>query len=126
MDVRQHLERAARLLVSTRKLQPHEHFAAVVEGYMHACTHLLNALLHEEAITSADDDVVHTNMPYIAITGAGLARVREAMAALRVIEDMRILYVRGNVAVSTAAITELLETAQAVQRATASHTEAGV
>jgi len=125
VDVKGHRERAERLWASTQKMRPDEHFAAVVEGYTHYGTHLFNAILHQEAITPVDTDVVHTNMPYIAVTGPALARVREATAALRVIEDMRILYVRGNVEVGDDAIAELIDATRTMQRVAASYFPAG-
>lgn len=75
------------------KLDGDGDYELVVEAYMLAGTHLLNAILHRLSVTSEDFDLLHSNKP--ALKTPIEARLRPLFDAMRVIEDLRPGYLRG-------------------------------
>lgn len=90
MDVAVHLEKFRRLEATMAKLDLEADYETLIESAMHAATHLVNVLLHRRGLTP---DLLHVGMP--PIEDEGDARVAEALAALKTIEDLRPFYVRG-------------------------------
>lgn len=136
MKIASHVEKFHRLDAARRRLDPREDCELWVWTCMNAGVHLLNAVLHRVGATHETDsfhtqveglyarpdratgelvdamhapgDVMHFGQPPIAATLP--EEVQQAGAALRVIEDMREPYVRGD-AVPSRELVAVCETA---------------
>jgi hypothetical protein len=76
------------------KWDPERDAEAVIEGAMHVCTHLLNAILHERGLTPPGGDLIHSDMPPLPAPVPD--DLRPALAELAWIEGLRAFYVRGS------------------------------
>jgi hypothetical protein len=93
MRAGQHVRKAERIEESMRRLDVDKDYETVIENCMLAGTHYLNASLHLLGITGEGRDQLHSDKPRITRTlSPDLVR---ALAALKVIEDLRPPYVRG-------------------------------
>ena len=115
MDPKKHLDKAARLEKTMRKLDPAEDGETIIENCMLAGTHLLNAALHHVKVSEAD--LIHSDL--LAIDRAkGLAiaprfeivrpELRAAFAALQKIESVRPEFIRGERDCTSGLATEIL------------------
>lgn len=95
MRIDEHVIRAGRIERSmARKLDRDADYEMVIEACMLAGTNHLNAALHHRGITAAEADLLHSDKPPLAVPVP--ADIAEMMAALKVIEDMRPGYLRGD------------------------------
>jgi hypothetical protein len=122
MKTASHIEKFRRLDIVKQRLDPAADRELWIWTAMNACTHLLNAALHHCGVTEETDsfhtqveglyvvpdrdkgtlidsqhlpgDVMHVGQP--PIRHAPPAAIERACAALKVIEDLREPYVRGN------------------------------
>lgn len=95
-----------------------------IEGAMLAGTHWANLALHRHGVAPLDEDVVHTSMLVVNTLRTYSIVEPELMESLTRIEDLRPLYVRGDVPDAAGAADEavtLLDTIAA--RAMAAPTE---
>ena len=93
MRIEDHIAKAKRLEATLAKLDLDRDHALCLEGYMLAGTHLLNALLHQRAVTSEKFDLNHTDRP--VLDKPVDESLRPVFAALKRIEDLRPDYLRG-------------------------------
>lgn len=95
----EHRSRAMRLMTSAEDLasvDSEDHFEARIELYVHAMTHCFNIILHKSGIRSPSQDQLHSDMPsdlHLEVLNLDL----EYLEALRELELLRTLCVRGNV-----------------------------
>lgn len=95
MRIDEHLIRAGRIEKSmTFRLDRDGDYEMFVEACMLAGTNHLNAALHHRGITAADSDLLHSDKPPLGVSVP--ADIAGMMAALKVIEDMRPGYLRGD------------------------------
>ncbi|HKA43442.1 MAG TPA: hypothetical protein VKF40_15795 [Burkholderiales bacterium] len=94
MRIQDHVEKARRIEATmTKKLDRDGDYELVLEGYMLAGTHLLNAILHKLTVTREDFDLLHSNKPVLETPIE--ARLQPFFEAMRYIEDLRPGYLRG-------------------------------
>ena len=94
MRIEDHVEKARRIEASmTGKMHRDQDYELMLEGYMLAGTHLLNAILHKLAVTDKDFDLLHSNKPVLEVPIE--ARLQPFFDAMRYIEDLRPGYLRG-------------------------------
>ena len=94
MRIQDHVEKARRIEATmTGKLDRDGDYELVLEGYMLAGTHLLNAILHKLAVTKEDFDLLHSDKPVLEAPVE--TRLQPFFAAMRYIEDLRPGYLRG-------------------------------
>ena len=104
----QHASTAGRIMESLGRLAPSHHEMAI-EAAMLAGTHMLNAILHRKRITLDDADVLHAEYMTLALRTRTQLALPGLVEALDEIEQMRPLFVRGNVAGGQAAAHRALE-----------------
>jgi hypothetical protein len=94
MKVADHMKKAQRIEdTMLRKLNRDEDYEIYVEACMLAGTHLLNAVLHQYAITDEKSDLLHSDKP--ALKDPVRAELRPLFDAMKFIEDLRPGYLRG-------------------------------
>jgi hypothetical protein len=96
MDATGHKAYAERIMRTMEKLGP-EDYEMVIEGSMLATAHWINFALHTYGVTDGADDVMHTYF----LTGNQLKKygivAEDMLDALDEIENLRPMYVRGDV-----------------------------
>ncbi len=96
MDSNGHKEFAERIMGTMEKLGA-EDYEMTIEGAMLATTHWVNYALHEFGVTEGADDVQHTYF----LSGNDWQKygivAEELLRALEEIEQVRPMYVRGDV-----------------------------
>ncbi len=96
MDIKGHKEYAERIMHTMEKLGADDYEMAI-EGAMLATTHWINFALHTYGVTDASDDVMHTYF----LTGNQQKKygivIEDMLKALEEIENIRPMYVRGDV-----------------------------
>ncbi|MEO5671088.1 MAG: hypothetical protein ABIR26_10395, partial [Ramlibacter sp.] len=97
MTPEQHIQKAARVLASLRKLSADD-YEMTLEAAMLAGTHLMNAVLHRRSITGAGDDVMHAEYMTMALRTRVQLEVPGLVESLDAIEQARPYFVRGGVA----------------------------
>lgn len=143
MRIVDHLAKARRYEASLRRLDPVEDLALVVWSAMNCGTNLVNAALHRLGVTDERDgfathhehsyvaaapgsapprfervryergDLIHAFMPKLA--AGPPAELAAAFEALKAIEDMRPLYVRGSAPYSREASVSCLVSLAAIK-----------
>ena len=108
MTPQQHWEKADRIMRSLGKLGPAD-FEMIIEAAMLAGTHLLNAILHHEAITGPEADVLHAEYMTVALRTRTRLSLPGLVEALDDIENLRPFFVRGNIANGEAAAQRALQ-----------------
>jgi hypothetical protein len=97
MDGQGHRDYAERIMRTLDKLGPNDYEMAI-EGSMLSATHWINFALHGCGVTPADEDVHHTYF----LTGNSRRRygilAKDMLDSLEEIEEIRPMYVRGDVA----------------------------
>ena len=94
MKINEHLVKARRIEATmTGKLDPNKDYELYVECYMLAGTHLLNAVLHQLAVTREEADLLHSDKP--ALDKPVAAELRPMFDAMKYIEGLRPGYLRG-------------------------------
>jgi hypothetical protein len=68
-----------------------------IEGAMLAGTHWANYALHQRGVTADSEDIVHTTMTILAYLRKYQLAEEKLLGALTEIEELRPLYVRGDV-----------------------------
>lgn len=76
------------------KLDPDADYEIYVEALMLAGTHLLNAVLHQYAVTDEKSDLLHSDKP--TLNGPVMPELRPLFEAMKFIEDLRPGYLRGS------------------------------
>jgi hypothetical protein len=96
MDGHGHRNYAERIMRTLEKLGP-EDYEMGIEASMLSATHWINFALHSCGVTPADEDVHHTYF----LTGNARRRygilAKDMLDALEEIEEIRPMYVRGDV-----------------------------
>ncbi len=115
MKTDQHMHKAARILSSVSNL-PAENYVMFIEAAMLAGTHLLNAVLHEESINSAEDDALHAEYMTLALRTRVQLQLPGLVEALDAIEQSRPFFVRGSVAGGQDAAQAAMACLQRIQR----------
>ena len=100
MEIKKHMEKAARFERTAGRLRLEEDYEAIIWARMHACTHWLNAVFHAQKITPANIDFEHTwyleKIPDQEQLRAHLDDdLRGVLSALTVFEGLRVTHVRG-------------------------------
>jgi hypothetical protein len=80
-----------------------------IEAAMLAGTHWANYALHRREVTIDSEDIVHTTMVVVAYLRKYMLAESELLSALAEIEELRPLYVRGDVAGGPEAANRALE-----------------
>ncbi|MDI6907608.1 MAG: hypothetical protein QMC81_09020 [Thermoanaerobacterales bacterium] len=89
-----HFAKAARIEETMlKKLDVHEDYETVIENCMLAGTHWLNGILHKLGVTEEGFDLLHSDKP--ALNREVNGEVKEILAAMKYIEDLRPYHVRG-------------------------------
>jgi len=97
VKVSDHITKAQRIEdTMMRKLSRDADYEIYVEACMLAGTHLLNAVLHQYAITNERSDLLHSDKP--ALKDPVRPDLRPLFEAMKFIEDLRPGYLRGTVA----------------------------
>ncbi|HSW20492.1 MAG TPA: hypothetical protein VLJ86_24935 [Ramlibacter sp.] len=96
MQAHEHRAAAERIERSMRKCSEENDHEILIEAAMLAGSHWLNAHLHEQGLSQAGDDVMHTYL--LSVNQRRRLRVAQpqAMRLLGAIEDMRPAFVRGD------------------------------
>lgn len=102
MDIEKHRQKALNIERQLGKCRPGD-VEIRIEAAMLAATHWLNAALHAIDANPADQDVMHTYMLTVNEFRRLSAARADIMAWMAEIEDLRPLYVRGDVAGGEAA-----------------------
>ena len=96
MDGNEHRDSAERIMRTMQKLGPDDYEMAI-DASMLSAAHWINFALHACAVTPADEDVHHTYF----LTGNARRRyailAKDMLDALEEIEEIRPMYVRGDV-----------------------------
>jgi hypothetical protein len=96
MDGNGHRDFAERIMRTMEKLGPDD-YEMTIEASMLSTTHWINFALHGCGVTPADEDVQHTYF----LTGNARRRygilAKDMLDALEEIEEIRPMYVRGDV-----------------------------
>ena len=96
MDTTGHKEYAERIMRTMDKLGEDD-YEMVIEASMLATTHWINFALHKYGVTDASDDVMHTYF----LTGNQWKKfgivIEDMLKAIEEIENLRPMYVRGDV-----------------------------
>lgn len=114
MSPQQHVAKAGRILTAMRKLSTGDH-EMVIEATMLAGTHLLNAVLHRESITTAEQDVLHAEYMTVALRTRTQLQLPGLVESLDAIEQLRPYHVRGNVAGGVGAAQAALRSLQRIR-----------
>ena len=94
MKVTDHMTKAKRIeQTMLGKLDPDADYEIYVEACMLAGTHLLNAVLHQYAVTDDRSDLLHSDKP--ALKAPVPFELRPLFDAMKFIEDLRPGYLRG-------------------------------
>lgn len=102
MNADAHRTRAQRIEHSAAQCGPGD-WEMRIEAAMLAGTHWANYALHRVGVTPDDEDIVHTSMLVVNMLRKYAIVEGELLAALGEIEELRPLYVRGDVAGGDAA-----------------------
>lgn len=95
MSPERHRELATRIHASLPRLT-RDDWEMRIEAAMLAGTHWVNLVLHQQGVSAASEDMIHTNMTIVNyLRKYSLAQPR-MVAALAEIEELRPLYVRGD------------------------------
>jgi hypothetical protein len=85
-----------------------------IEAAMLAGTHWANYALHRGGVTSDSEDIVHNSMLVVSMLRKYSLVEGELLGALTEIEELRPLYVRGDVPDGSRAAARALELLQAI------------
>jgi hypothetical protein len=96
MQAHEHRAAAERIERSMRKCSEEHDHELLIEAAMLAGSHWLNARLHDQGLSKAGDDVMHTYLLSVNQCRRLSVAQPEAMKALGAIEDMRPAFVRGD------------------------------
>lgn len=115
MKLNDHVTKARRIEATmAAKLDRDKDYELVLEGYMLAGTHLLNAILHQFSVTREEFDLRHSDMPRLDVPIE--ATLRPLFEAMKCIEDLRPGYLRGTKAWSVEDGQRCLKSYQQVKR----------
>jgi hypothetical protein len=132
MEPTKHLDKAARLEKTMRKLDHAEDCETIIENCMLAGTHLLNAALHDAKVSEAD--LIHSDLLAIdRVKGLAIAprfeivqpELRAAFSALQKIESVRPEFIRGERQCTAALAAETLDQYELLKRSCAALGEPG-
>jgi hypothetical protein len=105
-----HVAKASRIERSLRKFDVEKDQEMIIECCMLAATHCYNAALHVEALSIPLIDQAHTFRPTLDMySKKPSARLKEGMAPLKFIEQLRPKHCRGKAPVGRALIDECLQ-----------------
>ena len=96
MQTHEHRAAAERIERSMHKCSAEHDHELLIEGAMLAGSHRLNACLHDQGLSAAGDDVMHTYLLSVNQCRRLGVALPEATKALAAIEDMRPAFVRGD------------------------------
>ena len=96
MHIRDHLEKARRIDAVLQELDLEDDFEMMVEGFMLVGTHFVNGALHAKNITHENWDLLHGDKPSLDDLKTVVdTDIQDSLAALKIIEDARPVFVRG-------------------------------
>lgn len=93
----EHRRLAERIERSARHCTDDTDWEMTIEAAMLAGTHWVNYALHATGLSGPDDDLVHVSMLMVCMRDKYRLAAPELIAALEEIEDLRPLFVRGDV-----------------------------
>ncbi len=96
MKAELHRQKAERIERSLKVCTPSD-WEIRIEAAMLAGTHWANYALHRRGVTVDSEDIVHTTMTIVAYLRKYQLAEKELLGALTEIEELRPLYVRGDV-----------------------------
>lgn len=96
MKAELHRQKAERIERSLKVCTPSD-WEIQIEAAMLAGTHWANYALHRRGVTVDSEDIVHTTMTIVAYLRKYQLAEKELLGALTEIEELRPLYVRGDV-----------------------------
>ena len=108
MKTDNHRLKAERIETSLRWLGDDD-WEMKIEAAMLAGTHWANYTLHRRGVTSDSEDVVHTSMLVVSMLRKYALAEGELLGALTEIEELRPLYVRGDLPDGSRAAARALE-----------------
>jgi len=91
-----HQEKALRIERSLKKCRPEDHEIRI-EGVMLAATHWVNGAYHDLGVSADTNDILHSYMLTVNEYRRYAAANEDLIGKLAEIEDVRPLYVRGDV-----------------------------
>lgn len=92
-----HREKAERIERSLMKLNETD-WEIKIEAAMLAGTHWVNYILHKTGLSTCAEDMIHASMTMVSVLRKYKLGVPEVIDQLELIEELRPLYVRGDVA----------------------------
>ncbi|ADP15697.1 hypothetical protein AXYL_02376 [Achromobacter xylosoxidans A8] len=90
-----HRDKAERIEASLARLGD-EDWEIRIEAAMLAGTHWINFALHQAGVSEASEDMVHASMCMVSVLRKYRLAAPELIEALEEIEELRPLYVRGD------------------------------
>lgn len=120
MNADGHREKAERIRRSAMRCGPDD-WEMRIEAAMLAGTHWANHALHRAGLTADAEDVVHTSMLVVNTLRKYSIIEGELLAALTEIEELRPLYVRGDVEGGTAAADRAMALLETIERRALRH-----
>lgn len=108
MKAEYHRLKAGRIETSLRLLDEHD-WEMKIEAAMLAGTHWANYALHRRGVTEDGEDIVHNSMLVVSTLRKYSLAEGELLDALTEIEELRPLYVRGDVPDGSRAAARALE-----------------
>ena len=94
MKIEHHLNKENRLFNTIKKLDYEDDYETLIEDYMLASAHLINALLHKFNIVSPDKDIKH-NQLYGFLLKQNFDKSKELAELIQQIEQLRPSHVYG-------------------------------
>ncbi len=114
MSPHDHRTKAERIEQSLIKLTPDD-WEIQIEAAMLAGTHWVNYVLHQTGITTPAEDMIHASMSMVCMLRKYKLAEPALIDDLEVIEDLRPLYVRGDVEGGAAAAQQALRKLDAIR-----------
>lgn len=108
MTPENHRDKAERIERSLAKLTDSD-WEIRIEAAMLAGTHWVNFILHKTGISQISEDMVHASMTMVSVLRKYKLAEPELIAQLEEIEELRPLFVRGDVEGGTKAADRALE-----------------
>ena len=107
MTPENHRDKAQRIERSLAKLQDTD-WEIKIEAAMLAGTHWVNYILHKTGLSTCSEDMIHASMTMVSVLRKYKLAEPELIAQLEEIEELRPLYVRGDVEGGDAAAAEAI------------------
>lgn len=108
MNPQNHRNKAERIERSLAKLTDSD-WEIRIEAAMLAGTHWVNFILHETGVSEVSEDMVHASMTMVSVLRKYKLAEPELIAELEEIEELRPLFVRGDMDGGTKAADRAIE-----------------